>query len=91
MTTSVDDIYQLSINFTIRNTGVPGVASIVTLGVFHTTKQANGSQTGFAFNTINNSTFDTTQSNTLDVTAQFSSNSALNKIYTDIFVLNKIY
>ena len=28
---------------------------------------------------------------TLSVTAEWSSNSALNSIYTDIFVLNKIY
>lgn len=91
MQTASNDVFQLSINFTIRTTGVSGVASIVSLGVFHTTKQSNNSQTGFAFNTINNTTFDTTIPNTLVVTAQFSSNSALNSIYSDIFVLNKIY
>lgn len=91
MTTTVDDVWQLSINFTIRTLGGPGVASIVSLGVFHGVKQSNGNQTGFAFNTINNTTFDTTVPNTLDVTVQFSSNSPLNSIYSDIFVLNKIY
>ena len=91
MTTSTDDVWQLSINFTIRTLGGPGVASIVSLGVFHTTKQSNNQQGGFAFNTVNNTTFDTTIPNTLDVTAQFSSNSLLNSIYSDIFVLNKIY
>ena len=91
MTTSVDDVWQLSINFTIRSLGVAGVASIVSLGVFHTTKQSNDSQGGFAFNTVNSTTFDTTVSNTLEVTAQFSTNDPANKIYSDIFVLNKIY
>ncbi len=91
MTTSVDDVWQLSINFTIRSLGVAGVASIVALGVFHTTKQSNGSQGGFAFNTVNSTTFDTTVSNTIEVTAQFSSSDPANKIYSDIFVLNKIY
>ena len=91
MQTSVNDVWQLSINFTIRTLGGAGVASIVSLGVFHTTKQSNNSQTGFAFNTVNNTTFDTTVNNTLDVTAQFSSNSSDNSIYSDIFVLNKIY
>jgi len=57
----------------------------------HTTKQSNGAPQGFAFNTVNDTTFDTTIPNTLDVTAQFSSDSALNSIFTDIFVLNKIY
>ena len=91
MSTATNDIWGLSLNFTIRNTGVAGVAEIVTIGVFHSTKQSNGNQTGFAFNTINNTTFDTTISNTLDVTAEWSSNSALNSIYSDIFVLNKIF
>lgn len=91
MVGATDDVWQLSVNFTIRQLGTAGNASIVTLGVFHTTKQSNASPEGFAFNTVNNTTFDTTVSNTLDVTIQFSSNSALNKIYSDIFVLNKIY
>ena len=91
MTTSVDDVWQLSINFTIRELGVAGVADIVSLGVFHTTKQSNGAQGGFAFNTVNNTTFDTTVNNTLNVTVEFSSNSPLNSIYSDIFILNKIY
>ena len=91
MSTAVDDVWQLSINFTIRTLGGPGVASIVSLGVFHSTKQSNNSQTGFAFNTVNNTTFDTTIPNTLNVTVQFSSNSTDNSIYSDISVLNKIY
>ena len=91
MTTTLNDVWQLSINFTIRQTGGTGTASIVTLGVFHSTKQSNGAPLGFAFNTVNSTTFDTTISNTLDVTAQWSSNSALNNIYSDIFILNKIY
>lgn len=86
-----NNVWQLSINFTIRATGAAGTASIVSLGVFHDVKSANGIQNGFAFNTVNNTTFDTTIPNTLDVTAQWSSNSALNSIYSDIFVLNKIY
>ena len=91
MNTSVNDVFQFTINFTIRKLGVGGVSDIVSLGVFHSTKQSNGTPTGFAFNTVNNTTFDTTISNTLVVTAQFSSNSPLNSIYSDIFVLNKIF
>lgn len=91
MVASTDDVWQFSINFTIRNVGTAGTAEIVSLGVFHTTKQSNNNQGGFAFNTVNNTTFDTTISNTLNVTAQWSSNSTDNSIYSDIFVLNKIY
>jgi hypothetical protein len=88
---TTNDVWQLSINFTIRKIGTAGNAEIVSLGVFHSEKQANGTPTGFAFNTVNKTTFNTTVSNTLAVTVQFSSNSALNSIYSDIFVLNKIY
>jgi hypothetical protein len=91
MPASTNDVWQLSLNFTIRATGVSGVASIVTLGEFHYTKTSNGTQQGFAFNTINSTTFDTTIGNTLNITAEWSSNSALNSIYSDIFILNKIY
>lgn len=88
---TTNDIWQLSINFTVRQIGSAGVASIVTLGEFHNTKSSNGQQEGFAFNTVNSTTFNTTITNTLDVTAEFSSTSPLNSIYSDIFVLNKIY
>lgn len=86
-----NDVWQLSLNFTIRATGAANTASIVTLGVFHDVKTANGTQGGFAFNTVNSTTFDTTVSNTLNITVEWSSNSALNSIYSDVFVLNKIY
>jgi hypothetical protein len=91
MTTAVNDVFQLSVNFTIRKLGTATNAEIVALGVFHTTKQSNGQQSGFAFNTVNSTTFDTTVNNELVVTAQWSSNSPLNSIYSDIFILNKIY
>ena len=91
MNASTNDVWQLSINFTVRKIGVAGVAEIVTLGVFHTTKQSSGAPEGFAFNTVNNTTFDTTVSNTLNTTVQFNTTSPLNSIYSDIFVLNKIY
>jgi hypothetical protein len=67
------------------------VASIVSVAQFHVLKAASGTQEGFAWNTVNSTTFDTTIQNTLDITAQFSTNSALNSIYSDIFVLNKIF
>jgi hypothetical protein len=91
MTASVNDVFNLQVSFTIRKIGGPGTSEIVTLGVLHTTKQSNGGQTGFAFNTVNNTTFDTTTSNTLDITAQWSSTSASNSIYSDIFILTKIF
>jgi hypothetical protein len=87
----INDVWSLNIDFTIRAIGGPGVASVVTLGSFHYTKTNNASVQGFGFNTVNNTTFDTTSSNTLNVTVQWQNASAGNNIYSDIFILNKTY
>lgn len=82
----------LSINFTVRAVGAAGTASIVVLANLHVLKLASGTQEGFGWNTVNTTTFDTTVLNTLNVTAQWGSNSPLqNAIYSDLFVLNKIF
>lgn len=86
-----NQVFMLSVTFTIRAIGAAGVASIVSLAQFHILKKASGTQEGFAWNTINSTTFDTTISNTLNITAQFSSTNANNSIYSDIFTLTKTY
>lgn len=91
ITNITNDVWGLSLNFTVRQIGGPGVASIVSLGAFHYTKTSNGVVEGFSFNTVNNTTFDTTINNTLDVTAQWGSTATGNSIFSDIFILNKIY
>jgi hypothetical protein len=87
----IDDVWSLNIDFTIRQTGAAGIASIISLGSFHYTKTNNASVQGFGFNVLNNTTFSTTTSNVLDVTAQWGSASTGNNIYSDIFILNKTY
>ena len=86
-----NQVWYLTTTFTIRAIGAAGVASIVSLSQFHILKAASGTQEGFAWNTVNSTTFDTTTSNTLNITAQFSSNNANNSIYSDIFTLSKTY
>lgn len=86
-----NQVWALSVTFTVRAIGGAGVASIVSLAQFHILKKASGTQQGFAWNTINSTTFDTTTTNTLNVTAQFSSSNIDNSIYSDIFILNKTY
>ena len=92
MPVTTNQVWLLTINFTIRAIGPAGTASIVVLAELHVLKQASGTQQGFGWNTIKTTDFDTTILNTLDVTAQWGSNTpAQNSIYSDIFVLNKIY
>ena len=87
----IDDVWSLNIDFTVRQLGAAGVASIVSLGSFHYTKTNNASVQGFGFNVVNTTTFDTTISNTLNITVEWGSASTGNNIYSDTFVLNKIY
>jgi len=87
----IDDVWSLNVDFTIRQLGAAGVASIVSLGGFNYTKTNNASVQGFGFNVLNTTTFDTTVSNTLNITVEWGSATALNNIYSDTFVLNKIY
>jgi hypothetical protein len=91
ITNITNNVFSLNINFTIRQLGTAGVASIVSLGTFHYVKTVNGVIEGFSFNTVNNTTFDTTISNTLDITVQWGAASTGNSIYSDIFTLNKTY
>jgi hypothetical protein len=87
----IDDVWSLNVDFTIRQLGAAGVASIVSLGAFHYTKTNNATVQGFGFNVLNNTTFNTTVNNTLDITVQWGSASTGNNIYSDTFVLNKVY
>ena len=91
MPSMTNQVWYLTTTFTIRAIGAAGVASIVSLSQFHVLKAASGTQEGFAWNTVNSTTFDTTISNTLSITAQWSSNNANNSIYSDIFTLSKTY
>jgi hypothetical protein len=86
-----NDIFSLNVDFTIRALGTAGVASIVSLGTFHYVKTVNGVLEGFSFNVVNNTTFDTTISNTLDITVEWGAANTGNNIYSDIFILNKTY
>ena len=86
-----NDIWDLVIDFTIRNVGSSGTASILALGAFHTTKNNSGNVQGFGFQTLNNTTFDTTINNTLDITLEWGQVNSGDIVYSRTFVLNKTY
>lgn len=83
--------YTIDLNFTIRAIGAAGVASIVTGMVFTYSKDASNAFEGYDASIINNTTFDTTVSNTLDVTVQWGAADVLDSIYSEYFTLNKVY
>ena len=88
---TTNQTFSLNLIFTIRNIGAAGIASIQTNGLFTYTKDASNAFEGTDLSDLNNTTFNTTISNTLDITAQWASASASNVIYSETFVLNKIY
>lgn len=91
MPTCTNQHFDLKINFTIRQIGGAGVSSVATTTLFTFTKDANNTFEGENVSTINNTTFDTTIPNTLEVTAEWNVADPLNSIYTEIFTLFKTY
>ena len=91
ITNITNDVFSLNVDFTVRQLGGPGVASIVSLGTFHYAKTSNATVQGFAFNQVENTLFNTTIPNTLDITVQWGAANPGNSIFSDIFILNKTY
>ncbi len=84
--------YEVEVDFQIRSIGGPGVADILTNFDFtYNQSGGGGAFVGERNVTQNNTTFDTTITNTLVVTAQFSSASANNSIQTRVSKLSQTY
>jgi hypothetical protein len=91
MPSITNQVWSLNLQFTIRAIGGVGVASIATTAEMLVLKLASGTQEGFGFSGINNTTFNTTIQNTLNITVQWSKEDVQNSIYSDIFVLSKTF
>jgi hypothetical protein len=81
----------MSINFTIRAVGGTGAASISSGGIFNHNKDNQNNLEGIVFHSHNNTNFDTTISNTLEITAQWGSANSANSIFSEYFTITKIY
>jgi len=81
--------WDLYITFTVRALGAATTASIVSSGIF--SYASANDLLGADFNTINDTTFDTTINNTLDVEVTWGATDASNSITTTQFVLTKIF
>jgi hypothetical protein len=90
LTGTVGEFYELEGDFSIRKLGVAGVSEIsgnFDFSYSDTVVFLRGSRECV----VNTTTFDTTISNSLDATAQFSSNNASNRIQTLQAILTRIY
>lgn len=88
---TTDKHFKLEVFFTIRSIGSSGNASIVTAGTFMYTKNASTNFEGINWSTETATGFDTTISNTLNVTAQWDNASVDNSIYSELITLTKTF
>ena len=83
--------FELEINFVVRGIGSAGLADLAVNYDFSYNQSAGGNFQGERKCEFNNTTFDTTILNQLDITAQFSSTNANNSIETILSTLGKTY
>ena len=83
--------WKMDVYFAINQIGAATTASISTGGAFLYAKDAANAFEGATFSTENNTTFDTTVLNTLNITAQWGTANSGDSIYTNICTLNKTY
>lgn len=83
--------WELELDFTIRKIGDAGIASIKSNGQFVHNKDANNVYEGLAFNTVNDTTFDTNSPNSLDISIQWGSASVSNSIVCTSFKLFRTF
>ena len=88
---STNTNWELIVDFTIRQIGGAGVASIHVNGRFLTQTDGGQEFEGTIFDTTNNTTFDTTKLNTLDILVTWGTEDPGDSIYSDQFVLTKVY
>jgi len=83
--------WEMFVNFTVRSIGAAGVGAIATSGRFSYNKDSAAQPESIGFFNLDNTTFDTTVSNTLNVTAQWDTGNPINQIRTEMFNLYRIY
>lgn len=86
-----NETFELNLNFTIRQIGSIGTASILTIGSMNFAKTSSGNLEGFEFRSLNNTTFYTTQNQTLSVTVQWGTANVNNKVQSLYGTLVKRY
>lgn len=90
--TSGDEVnFSMEITFQILAIGGPGSASIQTRAFWKTVKNSNFTVNGYSFESTNNTTFDTTDGNNLDITIEFDNTNPSTYLYTEMLVLDKLY
>ncbi len=88
---TTNKVWELEVDFTIRAIGAAGVANINTNGQFIYNKDSANAVEGVGFSSTNNTTFDTTILNTLEVNVQWAQADVQDSIYSANCSLFKTY
>lgn len=91
MKIATDKFFELIADFTITKIGAAGVAELFVNGQYSYNQNANTQLDGVNFALISNTTFDTTITNTLTITAEWGLAKTANKIQSQNFVLTRVY
>ena len=91
LTSSTDVVFDLIVDFTVAAVGTLGVASLHANGMFTYNKSSNSNYIGTNFLVIDDTDFDTTIINTLDITAKWGAASVSNSIQSQNFNLFRIF
>jgi len=91
MKITTDKYFELLIDFTVTKIGAAGVAELFVNGQYSYNHNAAGVLDGVNFALVSNTTFDTTITNALSITAEWGLAKATNKIQSQNFVLTKVY
>jgi hypothetical protein len=91
LTASTDVVFDLIVDFTVAAVGPLGVASLHANGMFTYNKSSNSNYIGTNFLVIDDTDFDTTIINTLDITAKWGAASLSNSIQSQNFNLFRIF
>jgi hypothetical protein len=81
----------INLYFTIRTLGVATTASVSSGGLFSYIRNGGTQFEGYVLSTVNSTTFDTTVSNTLVITAQWDTATINDSITSRNFTLTKVY
>jgi hypothetical protein len=91
LSTSTGKFFDLVLDFTVAKIGGAGTAQLFANGVFTYNKNASNAIEGVNFGLVSSTLFNTTVSNTLDITAQWVTNNAGDTIRSQNFTLTKVY
>jgi hypothetical protein len=89
--TATNRHWLLNLYFTIRQIGGTTVASISSGGMFSYVKNSGQTYEGFPLSMVNNVDFDTTITNTLDISVLWNTDNSGNRIFSRNLTLTKIY